>query len=79
METEIIRERLQEYIRFADDKKIAAIYTLVEYEIVEHLDLWEDKDFLNEMESRVDDYESGKEEAISWEEVQQHLRNRNNK
>ncbi len=42
METEIIRERLQGYIRFADDNKIAAIYTLVEHEIVDYLDLWED-------------------------------------
>ena len=54
METEVIRERLQEYIRFADDKKVAAIYTMVESEIQDELDLWEDQDFLNEMKNRVD-------------------------
>jgi hypothetical protein len=69
MTTQAIRERLHEYIRFADDKKLEAIYTMVEDDIVEELDLWENKDFLQEMKSRVDDFESGKTEAISWEEV----------
>lgn len=69
MTTQAIRERLHEYIRFADDKKLEAIYTMVEDDIVEELDLWENKDFLQEMKSRVDDFESGKTQAISWEEV----------
>lgn len=76
METEIIRERLQEYIRFAEDKKVQAIYTMVESEIQDDLDLWEDEGFLNEMRSRISDYESGKDPGVSWEEVQQNLRNR---
>lgn len=76
METEVIRERLQEYIRFAEDKKVQAIYTMVESEIQDDLDLWEDEGFLNEMKSRMADYESGKDPGVSWEEVQQNLRNR---
>jgi putative addiction module component (TIGR02574 family) len=75
METEVIRERLQEYIRFADDKKVAAIYTMVESEIQDELDLWEDQDFLNEMKNRVDEYESGRVEGIPWEEVKKKARN----
>ena len=43
------------------------------------ISLWEDEDFLNEMKSRMDDYESGKDVGISWEEVKQHLRDRNTK
>lgn len=35
MSTETIRERLHEYIRYADDKKVNAIYTMVEDEITE--------------------------------------------
>jgi hypothetical protein len=69
MTTQAIRERLHEYIRFADDKKLEAMYTMIEDDIVEELDLWENKDFLREMKSRVDDFESGKTQAISWEEV----------
>ncbi|WPV00263.1 addiction module protein [Mucilaginibacter sp. cycad4] len=76
METEVIRERLQEYIRFADDKKVAAIYTMVENEIQDELDLWEDQDFLNEMKSRVDDYESGRVAGIPWEQVKKNARAR---
>jgi putative addiction module component (TIGR02574 family) len=43
------------------------------------INLWEDEDFLNEMKSRMDDYESGKDVEISWEEVKQKLRDRNTK
>jgi putative addiction module component (TIGR02574 family) len=75
METEVIRERLQEYIRFAEDKKVRAIYTMVESEIKVDIDLWEDEDFLNEINARVDDYESGKVQGISWEEVKKQARN----
>ena len=75
METEVIRERLQEYIRFAEDKKVRAIYTMVESEIKVDIDLWEDEDFLNEINARVDDYESGKVQGVSWEEVKKQARN----
>ena len=76
MSTETIRERLHEYIRFADDKKVEAIYTMVENEITEELDLWEDKAFLNELKDRLDEYESGKVTGSSWEEVKQKARDR---
>ena len=75
MSTETIRERLREYIGFADDKKVQAMYTMVEDEIVEELDLWQDKDFLAELKSRIDDIESGIDEGMSWEEVKTQARN----
>ncbi|MDN5285163.1 MAG: hypothetical protein JWR38_1437 [Mucilaginibacter sp.] len=75
MSTETIRERLHEYIRFADDKKVEAIYTMVENEITEELDLWEDKAFLNELKNRIDEYESGKINGSAWAEVKQKARN----
>jgi hypothetical protein len=43
MGTETIRERLHGYIDFADDKKINAIYTMVEDEIVEERSTLESK------------------------------------
>jgi hypothetical protein len=69
MSTEIIRERLQEYIRYADDRKVKAMYTMVEDEIVEQLDLWQDKDFLAELKSRLDDIDSGMDEGMTLEEM----------
>jgi hypothetical protein len=76
MSTETIRERLHEYIRFADDKKVAAIYTMVESEIEEELDLWEDKDFLNELNDRLKEYENENATTLSLEEFKQKIRNR---
>jgi putative addiction module component (TIGR02574 family) len=43
---------------------------------IEPKDRWDDEDFLNEMQSRVDDYESGREKGISWEEFKAKIRNR---
>jgi len=37
MTTAKIRERLLEYVRYADDKKVQAIYTMVEDEIIQEL------------------------------------------
>lgn len=76
MGTDVIRERLHEYIRFADDKKVEAIYTMVASEIEEELNLWENKDFLNELNDRLKEYESGNAETLSWEELKQKARNR---
>ena len=69
MGTAEIRERLHEYIRFADDNKVAAIYTMVSDEIEDELDLWQDKNFLNELNERLKEYENGKVAGSSWEEI----------
>lgn len=73
MATLTLRDKLYEYIRFADDKKVKAIYTMVEDEINQKVDLWEDEDFLNEMDARLKAYESGKVEAKTWPEVRQKI------
>jgi len=59
MSSEQIRQRLYEYIRFADDKKVKAIYTMVEEEIEEKHELWTES-FTSEMQRRVKDIETGK-------------------
>lgn len=63
-----IRQRLFEYIRFADEKKVKAIYTIVEKEINEKHDLWTEE-FAKEMDKRASDVESGKVRGIAWKEV----------
>ena len=64
-----IRDRLYDYIRFADEKKVNAIYTMVKGEIAEELNLWDDPAFLNELDQRLAEYESGKVKGSTWAEV----------
>jgi len=64
-----IRNRLFEYIRFADDKKIKAIYTIVEEEINEKHNIWT-KDFTAEMQKRSHELETGKVSGKSWNKIQ---------
>ena len=69
MSTKEIRKQLVKYIETAEDKKIKAIYTMVEDEILvgSH---WEDEEFVKEMYKRSKDFETGKVKGVSWEEVQ---------
>ncbi|WP_256005679.1 hypothetical protein [Pedobacter deserti] len=71
MASTAIRDRLYDYIRYADDKKVRAIYTMVEDEIKEQINLWNDENVLREIDMRLDGYESGEIQTSSWEEVKQ--------
>ncbi len=66
-----LRDKLHDYLRFANDKKIKAIYTMVEDELNNVYDMWKDKDFIAEMEKRSADLKSGKVKGNTWEEVKQ--------
>jgi hypothetical protein len=54
-----IRQRLYEYIRFANEKKVKALYTMLEEEIEEKHEIWT-KAFTAEMQHRTKEMESGK-------------------
>ena len=69
MSTLEIRERLHKYIDQADDRKVKAIYTMVEEEI-EPTDMWKDEVFVAELERRVNEIESGEVTGYTWEQVQ---------
>ena len=68
MSTREIRQKLFDYIRIADDKKVKAIYTIIENEIDEDTDIWTDE-FLQELKKRTVDFEDGKVKGYAWEEV----------
>ncbi len=76
MTTAAIREKLHEYINIADDNQVKAVYSIFEDQIAEKYDQWEDKEFLNELNQRTKDFESGKVKGIAWEEIQQKAQNR---
>jgi phenylalanyl-tRNA synthetase alpha subunit len=54
-----IRQSLHEYIRFADEKKIKAVYTILEEDINENKEAWT-SEFTKELLRRSKDFESGK-------------------
>jgi hypothetical protein len=68
-----IRERLYDYIRSADDKKVEAMYTLLEDQIVPAWEWSEDEEFVAELNERVRRYEAGIDPAYSIEEVKEFL------
>lgn len=68
-----IREKLQEYIKTADDKKIKAIFTLIESDLGKKLEWWEDEEFLDELDERGRRYEVGIDRAYTFEEVKEEI------
>ncbi len=68
MKTEQIKQRLHRYIETADEKKLKAIYTIVEEEIEETSDLWKDEEFVAELEHREKKYLNGNSKTHSIQE-----------
>ena len=54
-----LREKLHNYIDTAREKKLQAIYTMVEEEIDELNSLWENDGFVAELERREKEYLNG--------------------
>ncbi len=73
MNTTIIRQKLHEYIKVADDKKVKAIYTIVESDINEMNEWWNDESFIAELDKRSSDLKSGKEKGVTWDELKAEL------
>jgi len=75
MDTSTIRQKLYEYIRVADDKKVKAIYTIMENDVNQLYEWWNDKELIAELDSRSSDLKSGKDKGSSWEDVKKELLN----
>ena len=71
-----IREKLQDYIKTADDKKIKAIFTLVENDMQKEVEWWENKEFVAELNERVDNCINGSEKGYTMEEINAEIENR---
>jgi len=69
MTTATIRKRLYDYIRVADDKKIKAIYTLLEDQLAPECHWSEDKEFVAELNERVRRWEAGIDPSFPLAEV----------
>ena len=64
-----IRHKLYDYIRLADDKKLNAIYNLLEGEIEEINEWWKDKGFVDELDKRFEALENGSDKGFTVEEL----------
>lgn len=73
MNTGTIRERLYDYIRVADDKKIKAIYTMLADTITEEAKWWEDNSIVSGFQKRYDAWETGKEKGYSMADIDQDI------
>jgi hypothetical protein len=63
-----LRQKLHQYIDEAGEKELKVLYSMVEEEMTEY-NRWSNKDFVEEMNRRASEFESGKVKGNSWEEV----------
>ncbi len=75
MSTENIREKLVEYMRSADERKVKAIYTMLEDEIGTGEHDW-DEAFVVELERRDASLKAGTAKTYTWEETKAMARER---
>lgn len=75
MSTSEIREKLIRYMRVAEDKKVKAIYTMVEDEMDTSANDW-DEGFIKELERRSKSIARGTAKTYSWEETRADARQR---
>ncbi len=60
---------MYDFIRVADDKKLNAIYNLLENEIEQTAEWWKDKGFVDELDHRNKALENGTEKGFTSEEL----------
>ena len=68
-----MRENLYDFIRVADEKKVKAMYMMLEDEITESAAWWKDAALMHELEQRYDSWKDGKEKAFSLTEIEKSI------
>jgi DNA phosphorothioation-dependent restriction protein DptG len=71
--TNKIRNKLYDYIRVADGKKLHAIYQLLENEIDDAGEWWKEKSFTKELDLRYEALESGSDKGFSKAQLEQSI------
>jgi hypothetical protein len=73
MNTALIRQKLYEYIRVADDRKVKAIYTIIENDLAENNEWWNDTNFISTLDRIYSDLKSGTDKGIVWRDLKNEL------
>ena len=76
MDTSIKRQKLHDYIDTAENDKVDALYTILEHDVEEPYEWWNDEELCAELDRRSADLKSGKDKGVPWEEVKARLLNR---
>ncbi len=74
MTATLIRQQLHNYLETANEKKIKAIFTMVEDEIKTDKTIWT-KEFKSEMTKRFDDYKNDTVKMITQKESKKRIDN----
>jgi len=69
MTTAAIRDKLYDYIKLADEKKLKAIYMMLEDDIEEKLEWWKDKSFVQELDAEYKEWQSCKAKGHTLDEI----------
>jgi hypothetical protein len=65
-----IRHKLYDFIRVADEKKLNAIYHLLQDEIEQTMEWWKDKAFTVELDRRYQFLENGTDKGYTPDELE---------
>jgi hypothetical protein len=65
-----IRNKLYDFIRVADDKKLHAIYNLLQNDIDKTHEWWKDKVFTAELDRRYQSLENGTDKGYTLDELE---------
>ena len=65
-----IRHKLYDFIRVADEKKLNAIYHLLQDEIDQTQEWWKDKAFTAELDRRYQSLENGTDKGYTLDELE---------
>ncbi len=68
MKTAELKQKLHHYIETAQEKKLKAIYMMVEEEIEETCDYWHDENFMAELQRRENAYLNGTAKTYTLEQ-----------
>jgi len=75
MNTISIRQKLHKYIEIADDKKIQAIYTMIEDDLANQINWWEDEDFITNLDLISTNLKNGTDKGVVWSNLKNELIN----
>jgi hypothetical protein len=70
MTTSIIKNKLHDFIERADINELKKVFSFVEHEFEQSLhSIWEDGEFLKDLEKRSEEIKTGKVQGVSWDQI----------